>query len=252
MHEYKHSYIYLVNKIYNTSYLQYSHNFITMLTAPPPWTLTGSGVILVAHFSKAFVQSNGFLAPYQQRAYRGWVGTVMAVDYTASPVGPYQELLFIPGLFRFGKTISFSISKIVVSTPESVWNGRRNWGIPKELACFSFDRQADGSQLVRVRSQDRLLLSMHIKPWSFRFPITTALVPGFRVTQQQLTDPPAPIQSVAGLLQTRPSATGSARLATLSQVSVDADRFPDLGRIKPLAVLSVENFRMTFPLPDAC
>ena len=90
MHEYKHSYIYLVNKIYNTSYLQYSHNFITMLTAPPPWTLTGSGVILVAHFSKAFVQSNGFLAPYQQRAYRGWVGTVMAVDYTASPVGPYH------------------------------------------------------------------------------------------------------------------------------------------------------------------
>ncbi|GAB3639487.1 acetoacetate decarboxylase family protein [Spirosoma arcticum] len=97
------------------------------------------------------MRAQGFLAPYQQRAYWGWVGTVMLVDYETSPVGPYQELLFVPGLFRFGDTTSFSIAKIYVSTRASVWNGRQNWGIPKELAHFSFVLNSDGSRTISVR-----------------------------------------------------------------------------------------------------
>jgi hypothetical protein len=223
-----------------------------MLTAPPPWTLTGSGVIMVAHFSESFVRAHGFLEPYQQQAYRGWIGTVMAVNYTTSPVGPYQELLFIPGLFRFGTHTSFSIAKIYVSTRESVWNGRQNWGIPKELASFSFDTHSDGSQSIRVYYEGHPLLSLRAKPWSFRFPITTAVIPGFRVIQRQLTGETASALPSDGLLLTRPSATGSARLATLSGLTVDPVRFPDLNLVKPLAVFAVDNFQMTFPRAEAC
>ena len=221
-----------------------------MLIAPPPWTLTGNGLILVAHFPKAFVRAQGFLAPYQQPAYRGWIGTVMLVDYATSPVGPYQELLFIPGLFRFGHTTSFSISKIYVSTTDSVWNGRRNWGIPKELADFSFVANSDGSQTISVCSSDQPVLSLRAKPWGLRFPISTKLMPGFRVVQERLiTDKPAP-GPTGGLLLTKPYASGSARLTSLSDIQVDESRFPDISQVRPLAALSVGNFRMSFPLPE--
>lgn len=221
-----------------------------MLIAPPPWTLTGNGIILVAHFPEAFVRAQGFLAPYQQRAYRGWVGAVMLVDYATSPVGPYQELLFIPGLFRFGNTISFSISKIYVSSNDSVWNGRQNWGIPKELAHFSFQKNPDSSQTISVSCDDKPVLSLRSSPRGLRFPINTKFIPGFRVVQKRLMASGFVPVPTGNLLLTRPSAAGSARLTSLSDLHVDSTFFPDLGQIKPLAVLSVDNFRMTFPLPE--
>jgi len=221
-----------------------------MLIAPPPWTLTGNGIILVAHFPEAFIRAQGFLAPYQQRVYRGWIGTVMLVDYATSPVGPYQELLFIPGLFRFGNITSFSISKIYVSSNDSVWNGRQNWGIPKELADFSFVTNSDGSQTISVRCDDQPVLSLRATPRGLRFPITTKIIPGFRVMQKRLMATGFVSKPEGNLLLTRPSATGSARLTSLSDLRVNATFFPDLGQVKPLAVLSVENFRMTFPLPE--
>ena len=221
-----------------------------MHTAPPPWTLTGNGLILVAHFPEAFVRAQGFLAPYQQFAYRGWIGAVMLVDYATSPVGPYQELLFIPGLFRFGYTTSFSISKIYVSTNDSVWNGRRNWGIPKEVADFSFVANPDGSQTISVRSNDQPVLSLRAKPWGLRFPITTKLLPGFRVMQEPLpTDKPS-AGPAGGLLLTKPSASGSARLTLLSDIQVNKNLFPDFSQTHPIVALSVENIRMRFPLPE--
>ena len=69
--------------------------------APAPWNLTGDAYIMVYKFSKGFVQEYGFLADYQQDRFLGYVGTVMLVDYKTSGVGPYRELLFIPGMFTF-------------------------------------------------------------------------------------------------------------------------------------------------------
>ena len=222
-----------------------------MLIAPPPWTLTGNGIVLIAHFPEAFVQAQGFLAPYQQRAYRGWVGAVILVDYATSPVGPYQELLFIPGLFRFGNIVSFSISKIYVSTSDSVWNGRRNWGIPKELADFSFASNPDGSRTISVRCGDQPVLTLRAKAWGPRVPITTKLLPGFRVVQERLTTDGSALEPAGELLLTHPTATGSARLTSLSELSVNSALFPDLSRIEPIIALSAERFSMTFPPPQS-
>lgn len=218
------------------------------MTAPPPWTLTGNGLVLIAHFPEAFVRKQGFLAPYQRFAYRGWIGTVMLVDYQTANVGPYQELLFIPGLFRFGGRTSFSISKIYVSTQDSVSNGRVNWGIPKELADFSFRNNPDGSRSITVSRDGEPFLALQSKPWGPRFPITTNLLPGFQVMQQRLTASGRP--SPGSLLLTRPSASGSARLTSLSGIRINAAFFPDLSLIKPLLSVTVENFRMTFPVPE--
>lgn len=207
------------------------------LIAPPPWTLTGSGIILTYYFSKKFILENSFLAPYQKDAYFGLIGSVMLVDYQTSPVGPYFELLFIPGLFRFEKSLSFSISKIYVSSYDSVWNGIQNWGIPKELADFNvstngqihdFEASKDSSQFFKATIQKR----------TFSFPMSTAFIP-LRITQVLDNQ----------LILTKPSAKGKAYFGKVKELKINSALFPDFSSQRLLSTLVVEDFEMKFPVP---
>jgi hypothetical protein len=195
---------------------------------------------MLAHFPESFVRQHGFLADFQHAGYRGWLGTVMLVDYQTSDVGPYCELLFIPGLFRLGGKTTFSISKIYVSTTESVVNGIENWGIPKERADFSITTTSDGAKTYVVSQNDTPFFSVTARSFGPRFPITTKLLPGFRVTQQRRNE----------LLLTAPVASGTGQLASLRDLSVDSSRFPDIGRGWLLATIAVTDFTMTFPVPE--
>jgi len=65
----------------------------------------------------------------QQFHSNGWMKAIMIVRYEDSDVGPYDELMLIPGRAvnpHSGKADS-RITTIYVSTDASVWNGRRNW-----------------------------------------------------------------------------------------------------------------------------
>src|SRR5262245_61022490 len=100
---------------------------------PPPWRLTGSGYILLYRwFPRDFVAVQGQVPPALAGSFKGGASAVMVVNYENSEVGPYRELLFIPGLFERG----FSITRTYVSSQASVDSGRANWGIPKQLAEF--------------------------------------------------------------------------------------------------------------------
>ena len=46
---------------------------------PPPWQLTGNGIILLYHFPRAFVEP--WLQPELRNAFLGGIGAVMCVDY---------------------------------------------------------------------------------------------------------------------------------------------------------------------------
>jgi hypothetical protein len=126
--------------------------------SPPPWHLTGNGLVLLYRVPEKLNRERGFLFPYQVNGYKGWVGAVMMVDYKTSGVGPYRELLYIPGLFSLAGKLTFSISKIFVSTLESVRSGQENWGIPKDLADFSIISQDNGAHLFSVQQEGRLFL----------------------------------------------------------------------------------------------
>lgn len=210
-----------------------------MMSSPPPWTLHGSGIVMLVHFPESFVRQHGFLSDFQRVGYRGWLGTVMLVDYETSNVGPYCELLFIPGLFRLGSKTTFSISKIYVSTTESVENGIENWGIPKEQADFSIITAPDGAKTYTVSHDNTPFFSVAVRSFGPRFPVTTSLLPGFRVTQQRRND----------LLLTAPVAAGTGQLASVQDLSVDSSQFPDIGRGWLMATLAVTDFTMTFPVP---
>lgn len=70
-------------------------------------------------------------------------GMIQIVRYTNTPVGPYDELVYLPGLFttpggsRKGKK-HFRVTRIYVSQRETCHDGRVNWNIPKHLARFEF------------------------------------------------------------------------------------------------------------------
>ncbi len=205
--------------------------------ASAPWKLTGSGYILLYRFTKAYVSEHGFLADFQkEKLVSGW-GAVMLVDYQTSPVGPYQELLFIPGIFSFNKKKVFSISKIYVSTQNSVINGIENWGIPKELAEFQWSKERTNEH-IDIRKNGIPFFQADFIRKSFCFPISTAILP---LTIVQASN--------RGLLETKPTSSGIAYLTSLRNVKVKSEFFPDLSKVKPLLAIRVENFKMEFPLP---
>jgi hypothetical protein len=98
--------------------------------------LEGDGWILLLRLPEAAARPRHMPPELQAAAARRAVD-VMFVDYADSPAGPYRELLYMPGRLTLpGGRKAWSVTRIYVSTWDSVVNGRRNWGIPKDLAEF--------------------------------------------------------------------------------------------------------------------
>jgi hypothetical protein len=201
----------------------------------PPWSLTGSGYILIYRFNKEFIKAHGFLADFQKEKFKGGLGVVMLVDYQTSPIGSYHELLFIPGLFSFRNKKVFSISKIYVSTQGSVVNGVENWGIPKEQADFSWMKRTNGDSVSVTVGDTPVLQVDFTKKW-FRFPLSTSLLP-LAILQQRRDE----------MAITQPSSKGIAHFAKAHNMKINSSFFPDLSRLRPIITLKIENFEMEFP-----
>jgi hypothetical protein len=201
-----------------------------------PWKLQGEGIIIVYNFERDWVLANGFLSEDQKSNFRGGLGFVMMVNYKSSPVGPYHELLFIPG--KFGSKNRYSITKIYVDTNTSKDNGRYNWGIPKETKPFIWQKQ-DKTQTIGVGEEEDPVLFCKISSGGFKFPATTKVFP---IKLQQKLD--------GTNFLTNPSGTGWAKLAKIEMLKVNAKHFPDITRQNPLFVLKVDPFTMNFPIPE--
>ena len=200
----------------------------------PPWNLVGSGYIQLYRFDRDFVQKNGFLKDFQIKNFKGGWGAVMLVNYETSPVGPYVELLFIPGVISIAQGNAYSISKIYVSTKASVENGIYNWGIPKELADFVWLKGKQSDE-VKVSVNGIAFFEAKFKKNWFRFPISTALFPLTII--QQLGEK---------LLLTKPSSKGMAHFAKMTNAKINSAYFPDVSQHSPLVTVKVENFTMKF------
>ena len=164
----------------------------------------------------------------------------MLVDYTQAPCGPYRELLFVPGLLRFedGKR-HLSISRIVVSTWESVVNGRANWGIPKDCADFRIATGATTKVDVSHGAREFCALEFE-RARGPAVPINTGWLPQRWLTLAQ--------RMGEHTYYYTPSARGSLRLSRLVAWRFDPGLFPDLRAAHVLATLRIERFEMKFPL----
>lgn len=208
---------------------------------PAPWTLKGNGYIFLYKFRNK-LDDSAFPKFMQNQNFKGF-GTVMAVDYTKSNAGPYKELLFIPGKYTFrnaGLTRkTYSIPKIYVSSMESVKNGQRNWGIPKEQAEFEIESVGKKSEEFKVHHKGDVFYRAVIKKKWIPFPMNSAFFP---LPLTQIWD--------NKIYLTRLKAKGKAYLASLESIEVNPELFPSVDQFKPAMVIKIENFTMQFLKAD--
>ena len=203
---------------------------------PAPWTLRGEGIILLFRFKKSWVDQAANLPEYLQQKFRGGFGYVMLVDYQESPVGPYKELLFIPG--KFGEEKLQSITTIFVDSEASTLNGRANWAIPKQTADFHWQKEK-GLDRVDVTLNGKPVFQASIRSGGISFPMNTGLLP-IRL-RQELEDQ---------VLFTQPEGKGWGKLAHMQDLEIDPQLFPDIRGIKPILAMKVSPFTLTFPKPS--
>jgi hypothetical protein len=203
---------------------------------PAPWHLSGSGAILLYRFPKAWALERGLIPRELRSAFVGGLGAVMLVDYSASPVGPYREALFIPGLFRLDCGIVGSVTRIVVSSEPSVVGGWVNWGLPKEGAAF----ERVGGRFA-VWQDGVAMLKAELRGLGPQLPVSTSWSPlPLRIAQWR-----AGRRYVTQLV-----GKGAVQFAHLRSIAVNADLFPDVSPFRPLLALRVTGFALTFPVPE--
>ena len=206
---------------------------------PAPWNLKGKGYIFIYRFNEDFVQKNGNVPAFLEGKFAGGFGSVMLVDYAESNAGPYGELLFIPGKFHFeGKKLD-TISRIYVSSMESVINGRANWGIPKEKADFKFEKINDNEEKATITVDGNIAASFTIKSGKFSFPVSTKLLP-FPLVQEY--EEKHYFTNFFG--------SGKGHLAKVKDIKINEKYFPDVSLCHPIAVIQVDPFKITFPKAD--
>lgn len=210
--------------------------------APAPWDLLGRGYISLLRFAENSPAQDAFLpdslSGKRSRSRTAWM---MFVDYATSDVGPYHELLFIPGSFPFedGRR-HLSISRIFVSSMDSVVNGQRNWGIPKDEAQFDVRYGADGVDHVRVSKDGEFLAELQFRHYPLPLPFSTALVPKSLRTLAQHHDGKTYVYT--------PSAQGWVRPAKLVSARSNPNLFPDLAQARAPVSIAVPRFSMRFPV----
>ncbi|KAH1416257.1 hypothetical protein KXX32_009939, partial [Aspergillus fumigatus] len=73
---------------------------------------------------------------FANQTFIGGLQACVIVRYLESPIGEYDELLWIPGAFKnpwSGKQ-TYRATRAYVSTGASLYNGRKNWNVPKVVS----------------------------------------------------------------------------------------------------------------------
>jgi hypothetical protein len=203
---------------------------------PPPWDLIGEGFILP--FWAKEKEAQAWVSEEERKDYLGGLGAIMLVNYHTSNVGPYFELLFIPGDFRHPAGTYKKITKIYVSSQLSIKEGRKNWAIPKEFADFEWKRQGDLT-LVRAWNSEgsmKVGLEKHFIP----FPISTALAP-FSLLQK----------GENCFLKTKFIGNGMGKLVSLESWESEGNFFPNIGDVSKfrMPAVGISPFSLVFPTP---
>jgi hypothetical protein len=208
-------------------------------TIPAPWDLTGNGYIMLFKFPKPFILEQGFLDERFRAGFYGNVGAIVFADYLTSNVGPYQELLFIPGKLRFQRHKLHTISKVFVSSPNSVENSLSNWGIPKELAAFRLINEGNGLDTIKVAQNGVPIIDITIKTSQsdLTFPLRTFFRP-FPLVQY----------GDGKMFWFNIHGKGKGKLAQILKVEVNPELFPNFAFFKHVAIIRVNKFRLKLPV----
>ena len=211
---------------------------------PAPWQPPAQGYACPMKLPVVVLAACSFTPTGLSKSRRSPLSVAMLVDYQSSAVGPYQELLFIPGSFDFGHgERQPSISRIYVSSQASVLNGRRNWGIPKDRCDFELSFHDDGIDRAVLTADDgRRIAEMTLSSSGPALPLPAHWLPEAWRTLAQVWE--------GKVFTLAPSAQGKCRAAKVLDWHFDPELFPDLARGRCLAAVKIPQFTMIFPEPS--
>jgi len=126
----------------------------------PPWTLQGEAIQAVHLIDFAVARA---LVPAELEIIPIFpgktLGGIYLAHYQAGSVLEYHELIVIAAMVGGGGKIGAWISHIYVDNPSSLLGGREIWGLPKELAQFTW-YPGDPCPSVTVQKGERSLCSL--------------------------------------------------------------------------------------------
>lgn len=126
---------------------------------PAPWRLRGEAAILLAPVRAAGSRAAPGPPGLSLLAVGGWtLGGVLLARYDETATLPYHELIVFSGLARLRGRVGAIVSHIYVDSPASLSGGRVIWGLPKELAQFTW-----GPTRVTVAQEGRRLLDARLR-----------------------------------------------------------------------------------------
>ncbi|MFP4975774.1 acetoacetate decarboxylase family protein [Paenibacillus sp. CN-4] len=206
---------------------------------PAPWTLHGSGLVLVCKFSARMVEASGLLPGELQGRAHGGIGGYGLIDYRRSNAGSYRELLVLPGRFLTGGKPQYSISQIYVDSDDSLTGGRLNWGIPKQLAALRVSRPGETPWRFEAELDGQPLFQLEARPLGPALPLRLGRLPF------------ALFQDYEGVrYKTRFGGRFKMRFARVTHVFADGSRFPDPAQFRILFAVMIEDFTLHFPPAD--
>ena len=133
----------------------------------PPWTLKGDAFVTLQLLDIARVRP---LIPAELNIVSvlpgKTIGGVYLSKYSSGSVLEYSELIIIAGFLSYKGKFGGWVSHIYVDNPDSVAGGREVWGLPKELAQFSWEASS-----VTVSQSGNLLCKFNYQRQSFGLPL---------------------------------------------------------------------------------
>ena len=118
-----------------------------------PWQLRGHAVCLLQLLDisrvKRFVPPELTILPLLPGKT---LGGIYLAAYGAGSALAYHELIVVSALVRRGLRLGAWVSHIYVDDPRSVAGGREIWGLPKELAAFTWNGPS-GPAVIRQGGQ---------------------------------------------------------------------------------------------------
>lgn len=128
----------------------------TPLLKPAPWVLKGKGILLVSRFDADELQKNPLTALWLKKRCLGGRGYYLALNFEKSPVGPYSELLVLPGKFQASQGKRHAIAQSFCDSADAIFNYSENWGLDTAPSAIAFGQDEDRMRfsVQAPRSQD--------------------------------------------------------------------------------------------------
>ncbi|MEH2107516.1 acetoacetate decarboxylase family protein [Nostoc sp.] len=197
-----------------------------------PWTLQGYAIQTLHLVNIDRVRP---LIPLELEIISVWpgktLGSVYLSNYGSGSVLEYSELIIASALVSYQKKIGTWISHIYVDNADSVAGGREIWGLPKEVAEFTWEQGKD----VTVHQGNRKLCSLNYNQqnfaWQQRLRVST-----FSVKGADLLIFPAEFESLLGLIG--------------SKLEIPAESpFSTIGLSQPWLTVRCEQMRLRVDAP---